>query len=163
VSQGPDAPARIRKRVIDMGEKGPAYGTGPASYLAAGERAGITQLVDDFYRIMDDLPEAQRIRRMYPRDLTESRDKLARFLCGWMNGPALYAEKYGRIQIPIAHEHLPIGADEREAWLCCMELAIEEQDYAPDFQQYLLTQLRVPAQRIFETSRDPLERPAGER
>lgn len=143
---------------VDMDDTAPTYGTGPASYLAAGERAGITQLVDDFYRIMDKLPEAQRIRRMHPRDLTESRDKLARFLCGWMNGPALYAEKYGRIQIPIAHKHLAIGADERESWLRCMEIAIEEQDYAPDFQQYLLAQLRVPAQRIVEISRDSLDR-----
>lgn len=144
-----------------MSETQPSYGTGPASYRAAGEQAGITQLVDAFYRIMDELPEAERIRRMHPRDLTESRDKLARFLCGWMNGPSLYAEKYGRIQIPIAHKHLPIGPDEREAWLRCMELAIQEQGYEPDFQRYLLAQLRVPAQRIVETSRDPLQSREG--
>lgn len=144
-----------------MTEAEPAYGKGPASYLAAGEQAGITGLVDAFYRIMDELPTAQRIRRMHPRDLTESADKLTRFLCGWMNGPSLYAEKYGRIQIPMAHKHLPIGPDEREAWLQCMELAIEEQGYEPEFQQYLLAQLRIPAQRIVETSRDPLEPTQG--
>lgn len=134
----------------------PRYGEGDASYRAAGERAGITRLVDAFYRIMDELPEARIIRRMHARDLTESRDKLTRFLCGWMNGPSLYAEKYGPIRIPSAHAHLRIGPRERDAWLLCMELAIAEQGYAPDFARYLLRELRVPAERVRETSRDPL-------
>ena len=60
---------------------GPRYGEGDTSYRAAGERAGITCLVDAFYRIMDELPEAQIIRRMHARDLTLSRDKLALSFC----------------------------------------------------------------------------------
>lgn len=134
----------------------PEYGVGDASYRAAGERSGITELVDVFYRIMDELPEAQIIRRMHPKDLGESRDKLARFLCGWLNGPKLYAEKYGPMKIPAAHAHLRVGEAEREAWLRCMERAIAEQDYAPEFAAYLLRELRVPAQRVLEVSRDPL-------
>lgn len=134
----------------------PRYGEGDASYRAAGEQAGITRLVDAFYRIMDELPEAAIIRRMHARDLTESRDKLTRFLCGWMNGPSLFAEKYGPIRIPSAHAHLRIGPRERDAWLRCMELAIAEQGYAPDFASYLLRELRVPAERVRETSRDPI-------
>ena len=132
------------------------YGVGDASYRAAGEQAGITKLVDAFYRIMDEWPEAAAIRRMHPSDLTESRDKLARFLCGWTNGPKLYSQKYGPIKIPPAHAHLRVGAAEREAWLACMERALAEQDYADEFRAYLLRELRVPAQRIFEVSRDPL-------
>lgn len=135
----------------------PRYGVGDASYRAAGERQGITKLVDAFYRVMDELPEAQDIRRMHPRDLDESRDKLTRFLCGWLNGPKLYSEKYGPIKIPAAHAHLRVGPDEREAWLRCMELAIAEQEYEPEFAAYLLRELRVPAERIVQVSRDPLE------
>ena len=135
----------------------PTYGVGDASYRAAGERAGITKLVDAFYRIMDELPEAQTIRRMHPKDLEESRDKLTRFLCGWMNGPKLFSEKYGPIRIPMAHKHLRVGPEEREAWLKCMERAIAEQDYAPDFAAYLLRELRVPANRIVQVSRGPTD------
>lgn len=133
-----------------------AYGAGDASYRAAGGRDGLTRLVDAFYRIMETLPEAQRIRNMHPRDLAESRDKLTRFLCGWLNGPKLYSEKYGAIKLPVAHEHLRIGADERDAWLRCMELALAEQDYAPDFKHYLLRELNVPAERIRVRSRNPI-------
>lgn len=134
----------------------PRYGEGDSSYRAAGERAGITRLVDAFYRLMDTLPEAQIIRRMHARDLSEARDKLTLFLCGWMNGPSLYSAKYGPIRIPSAHEHLRIGPRERDAWLRCMELAIAEQGYAPDFAAYLLRELRVPAERVLQTSRDPI-------
>lgn len=106
---------------------------------------------------MDELPEAATIRRMHPSDLIESRDKLARFLCGWMNGPKRYNEKYGPIKIPAAHAHLRVGPEEREAWLLCMQRALAEQDYTPEFRSYLLRELRVPAERIVKVSRDPLE------
>jgi hemoglobin len=132
------------------------FGVGDASYRAAGERTGIANLVDAFYRIMDEHPQAQSIRRMHPRDLAESRDKLMRFLCGWLNGPPLFAEKYGSIKLPSAHAHLRVGPDERDAWLTCMEGAISEQDYAPEFGAYLLRELTKPAQRILTTSRDPV-------
>lgn len=135
---------------------GTRYGEGDASYRAAGQQAGLTRLVDAFYRIMDELPEARGIRRMHPRDLTEARDKLTRFLCGWLNGPRLYSEKYGPIHIPRSHAHLRIGPRERDAWLRCMELAIAEQGWAPDFAAYLLRALAVPAERIRQTSRDPI-------
>lgn len=124
------------------------YGTLDASFQAAGGIAGIEQLVNDFYDIMDVIPEARTIRAMHPADLAESRDKLARFLCAWLGGPRRYAEKYGSIHIPGAHQHLAIGDAERDAWLLCMEQAIARQPYAPAFAGYLLRQLRVPAERV---------------
>ena len=62
----------------------PPYGHEDTSLRAAGGVAGIERLVDDFYRLMDELPEAARIRRMHPRDPDVARDKLARFPCGWL-------------------------------------------------------------------------------
>lgn len=147
----------VRGLGISAASSGPRYGEGDTSYRAAGERAGITRLVDAFYRFMDELPEARGIRRMHARDLAVSRDKLTLFLCGWMNGPSLFTEKYGPIRIPSAHAHLRIGPLERDAWLRCMELAIAEQGYAEEFASYLLRELRVPAERVLQTSRDPLE------
>ena len=123
------------------------YGTGDASFQAAGGTPGLRQLVDDFYDAMDTIPEAVRIRRMHPEDLTVSRDKLARFLSGWLNGPNTFRPKYGPIHIPRAHHHLPIGEAEMEAWLRCMNIALEKQPYEAAFKNYLLQQLRIPAER----------------
>ena len=133
----------------------PLYGFSDTSFQTAGGEAGIRRLVDDFYRFMDELPEAKTIRAMHKTDLTESRDKLTLFLCGWMGGPRRYNEKYGSINIPRDHAHLAIGAAERDAWLLCMERAIALQPYPTDFANYLLTQLRIPAERIFAVSKKP--------
>jgi len=137
--------------------QGPKYGDGDTSFQAAGGESGTTRLVDDFYRIMDEEPFAAAVRRMHPADLAISRDKLARFLCGWLGGPKRYAEKYGPIRIPAAHGHLRIGRDDRNAWLACMREAIARQPYTPEFGRYLLEQLAVPADRVLAASRDPLE------
>lgn len=133
----------------------PLYGFSDTSFQAAGGIDGIRQLVDDFYLEMDALPEAVIIRKMHKIDLSESRDKLTLFLCGWMGGPGLYHEKYGSINIPRDHAHLPIGETERDAWLLCMERAIAKQNYSPEFSTYLLAQLKIPAERIFATSKKP--------
>lgn len=124
------------------------YGVGDASYKAAGELAGLTQLVDSFYDFMDTLPEARGIRAMHRPELSESRQKLTYFLSGWLGGPRLYAEHFGSINIPGAHRHLAVSETERDAWLLCMEKAIALQPYEHTFKQYLLKQLNVPAERI---------------
>lgn len=124
------------------------YGHEDASYRAAGELTGITQLVNDFYDVMSTLPEAENILRMHPSDLSESRQKLIYFLSGWLGGPKLYAEHYGGINIPLAHQHLHIDSDERDAWLTCMQKAIDQQNYSTSFRAYLIKQLTIPAERI---------------
>lgn len=124
------------------------FGEQDASFRAAGGQAGLVELVDRFYEVMNELPSAARIRGMHPLDLTVSRDKLVLFLCGWLGGPRLFQAKYGEIQIPRAHAHLEVGEEGRDAWLECMALALEKVDYEAAFKRYLLKELRVPAERI---------------
>ena len=142
-----------------MADESRPFGSGDASFRAAGGEDGIRRLVADFYARMDALPEARRIREMHPSDLTRSADKLARFLCGWLGGPKRYQEKYGPISIPGVHRHLPIEAAERDAWLACMGEAIDRQPYSDAFKTYLLEQLGVPAERIRQACAEP-RRPA---
>jgi len=124
------------------------FGDGDATHQALGGVDAIRRLVEVFYREMDTLPEAARIRALHPSDLTVSIDKLALFLSGWTGGPKLYSEKYGPIKIPIFHQHLPVDEPERDAWLLCMERALDELGYAEDIKSYLLKELFVPAERI---------------
>lgn len=70
------------------------YGTGDASYRAAGESHGIDRLVRRFYEYMDALPEARVIRAMHAPDLTLVREKLAVFLCAWLGGPNEYRARF---------------------------------------------------------------------
>ncbi len=97
---------------------------------------------------MDSLPEAEKIRSMHKSDLSDLRKRLTYFLCGWLGGPRLYSENFGSISIPGVHQHLSIGREEEEAWILCMQKAVDDQDYEPDFKVYLIKQLRVPAERV---------------
>ena len=117
-------------------------------YQAAGELAGITRLVDEFYVNMDILPEAETIRHMHPDDLTESRKKLTYFLCGWLGGPKQFQQHYGPISIPGFHKKFPIGYEERDAWLLCMQRALAAQPYSNELKDYLLAALSIPAERV---------------
>jgi hemoglobin len=123
------------------------YGQGEASFNAAGGFEGIKKLVDAFYDAMETLPQARHIRSMHKPDLIKSRDKLTRFLTGWLGGPKLFSEKYGPIRIPVAHRHLAIGPAERDAWLACMQIAVNSQPYDQPFREYLMNQLYIPAER----------------
>lgn len=133
---------------METADEKPLYGVDDASFRAAGGEDGLQRLVNRFYDLMASLPEAHTIRAMHPADLTAARDKLWRFLCGWLNGPKRYQEKYGPISIPRAHAHLEIGTTDRDAWLACMRQALDEQPYADDFKAYLLYQLAQPAERV---------------
>ena len=131
-----------------MAESERSYGDGDATHQALGGVERIRRLVELFYDEMDTLPEAETIRRLHPSDLEISIDKLARFLSGWTGGPKLYSEKYGPIKIPVFHQHLPVGEAERDAWLLCMERALDRMGYVDDLKAYMLRELFVPAERI---------------
>lgn len=123
------------------------YGQGDATFQSVGGEASIRQLVDHFYDIMASTPAYRRIYDWHPHD-DVARDKLARFLCGWMGGPRRYQEKFGPISIPGAHRHLAISSVERDLWLGCMGEALERQGYPQELRQYLLEQFRIPAEAI---------------
>ena len=125
-----------------------SYGTGDASFQAAGGEDGLRQLVDTFFDCMGNDERFATIYALHPEDKTVSRDKLARFLCGWLGGPKLYNEKYGAIGIPKVHAHLAIATAERDQWLTCMTESVAEQPFAPGFKKYLMEQLFVPAEAV---------------
>lgn len=126
------------------------YGVADNTFQAAGGQPGVTQLVGHFYDIMSSEQEYLGIWNLHPKGNVESRDRLARFLCAWMGGPRLYKEKYGPISIPGVHAHLTIGEYERDQWLACMHKALLIMDYDQALVDYLIRQLAVPAERIFQ-------------
>ena len=95
-------------------------------YELLGAADGVRTLVERFYRLMDTLPEAARIRALHPSDLGGSTDKLYKFLSGWLGGPALYVQEYGHPMLRARHLPFPIETEDRDAWLLCMARALDE-------------------------------------
>lgn len=135
-----------------------SFGDADTSFQAAGGEAGLRKLVDDFYDTMAANSDYHELLHMHPADLAESRDKLARFLCGWLGGPKRYREKYGAISIPAAHQHLDIAKRHEQQWLNCMTEAIDAQAYSADFKTYLKVQLAVPAAAVLRRANRARER-----
>lgn len=106
-------------------------------YDVVGGDSGVRRLVDRFYELMDELPEAYGVRKLHPQDLSGSRDKLTWFLSGWLGGPQHYVERFGQPFLRARHLPFAIGAEERDQWLMCMRQALEEQVCADVFRDKL--------------------------
>ena len=106
-------------------------------YDVVGGDAGVRRLVDRFYDLMDELPEAYAIRKLHPEDLSGSRDKLYWFLSGWLGGPQHYVERFGHPFLRARHSPFSIGATERDQWLMCMRQAVDEQIHPGPFRDKL--------------------------
>jgi len=99
----------------------------PTPYELLGGETAVRALVNRFYQLMDDLPEACDVRRMHAEDLGGSAEKLFLFLSGWLGGPNLYVERFGPPFLRARHLPFSIGSAERDQWMLCMRQAIAEQ------------------------------------
>jgi hemoglobin len=109
----------------------------PTVYAALGGADGIHRLVDRFYELMDELPEAYAARRIHPESLAGANESLFEFLSGWFGGPNLYIEKKGHPRLRRRHLPYAIGPTERDEWMLCMRTALAEQVADQDLRERL--------------------------
>jgi len=95
-------------------------------YELMGGAATILSLVDRFYFYMDTLPEAEGIRKMHAESLSNAKDKLFKFLSGWLGGPDLFVQEFGHPMLRRRHFPFKIAQSERDQWMLCMNKAIAE-------------------------------------
>ena len=98
----------------------------PPPFARLGGEAGVRALVDRFYDLMELEPQFSGLRALHPQDLAGSRDKLFWFLCGWLGGPNHYIERFGHPMLRARHMPYTIGLAERDQWMACMMLALQE-------------------------------------
>lgn len=96
-------------------------------YATLGGEAAVRALVERFYALMDQLPQARALRALHPADLGPSKERLFLFLSGWLGGPQLYAERFGPPRLRGAHMAFPIDEGGRDAWMDCMTQTLQEQ------------------------------------
>lgn len=108
-------------------------------HLVGGQSA-VDRIVEAFYRRMDTLPEARKIRALHPPDLRDTQTVLRKYLAEWLGGPALYSQERGHPRLRMRHQTFPIGAPERDAWMLCMRGALEEVVDSEPLRETLLQQ-----------------------
>ncbi len=116
--------------------------TGPSQetqtpYERLGGEAVLRQLVERFYELMNTLPEARPIRKLHAADLGGAKDKLFKFLSGWLGGPDLFVQEYGHPRLRARHFPFPIGVEERDQWMLCMDKALDETPMEGDLREAL--------------------------
>ncbi len=109
---------------------------------------GIRELVDAFYAVMDELPEAAEIRAMHADDLAPVRKKLTNYLIGWMGGPPVYLAVHGTVCLTDPHARFHIGPRQRDQWLRCMDMALERVGASEALKSMLATPLRHIADTV---------------
>lgn len=63
---------------------------------------------------------------LFPKDLTESKEKQVAFFVQFFGGPALYSEKYGQPFLRYLHRKVKIGQPERDTWMALLMESLRE-------------------------------------
>lgn len=129
-----------------------------APYALLGGEDTLRRLVHRFYELMDTLPETWGIRQMHPDDLSGSEEKLFMFLSGWLGGPPLYERAKGHPRLRARHLPFTITSAERDQWLLCMQIALDEQ--LPDHP--LRPRLWAAIEGLADHMRNQADHPAAE-
>jgi len=84
------------------------------------------KLVARFYQ---EVAEDEVLRPLYPEeDLGPAEVRLRMFLEQYWGGPRTYSEQRGHPRLRMRHAPFTIGPIERDAWLRCMRIAVDEVD-----------------------------------
>lgn len=111
-----------------------------------GGEAAVRQLVEDFYDLVETLPEGETLRQLHLRGhgLTHVREEQFNFLAGFLGGRRYYQEKHGHMDLRRMHAHVPIAVQDAEDWLTCMDKALEKNGLAgPDIERLRATFRRI--------------------
>lgn len=92
-----------------------------------GGEDGIRALVETFYDIIEQDPEAAALHNLHLQGhgLAHSRQEQFNFLCGFFGGPQYYVMKHRHSRLKEIHEHVAIGPEMRDLWLACMQKAVD--------------------------------------
>ncbi|MEZ5793240.1 group II truncated hemoglobin [Albidovulum sp.] len=91
-----------------------------------GGEVPLRHLVEDFYDLIETLPEGESLRKLHLRGhgLAHVREEQFNFLSGFLGGRRYYEEKHGHMDVRRMHAHVPISVQDAEDWLFCMDHAL---------------------------------------
>ncbi|MDC3417196.1 globin [Aquibacillus salsiterrae] len=120
-------------------------------YEQIGGHEKIKELVDAFYNRVAKHPDLAPI---FPDDLSETARKQTQFLTQFFGGPPLYMEEHGHPMLRRRHLDFPITPTRKDAWVSCMEAAIDQVDIAEPYRSVILERLTLTAQHMMNTPDD---------
>ena len=93
-------------------------------YEAVGGEETFHRIVARFYA---EVAKDELLRPLYPGvDLGPAEEKLRLFLMQYWGGPHTYSDQRGHPRLRMRHAPFVIGPMQRDAWLRCMKIAVDE-------------------------------------
>jgi hemoglobin len=112
-------------------------------YTDVGGAPVFEKLVARFYQ---EVAQDEVLRPLYPEeDLGPAEVRLRMFLEQYWGGPRTYSEQRGHPRLRMRHNPFKVGPIERDAWLRCMRIAVDEADLDDAHRAQLWEYLRMAA------------------
>jgi hemoglobin len=124
-------------------------GTPQSFYEAVGGEETFRRIVGRFYA---EVAKDEVLRPLYPEeDLGPAEERLRLFLIQYWGGPLTYSDQRGHPRLRMRHAPFTIGPIERDAWLRCMRVAVDEERLAEPARAQLWEYLEMAANSMLNS------------
>ncbi|EFM11767.1 globin [Paenibacillus curdlanolyticus YK9] len=117
-------------------------------YEAVGEEQGVRRIVEAFYPRVQANP---LIGPLFPANIVPVMERQILFLTQFFGGPQLYSDQYGHPMMRARHLPFPITPERAQAWLGCMNEALEEIGMPVELRSIVIERLSGPAHHFVNT------------
>ena len=118
-------------------------------YEQVGGEETFRRLARRFY---EGVAQDPLLRPMYPEeDLGPAEERLRLFLIQYWGGPRTYSDTRGHPRLRMRHAPFKVGPAERDAWLRCMRIAVDEADLGDEHREQLWQYLEMAAQSMMNS------------
>lgn len=114
-------------------------------YEEIGGENTVLRLVEAFYGHVSKHPV---LIPLFPDDFKTIQMKQKRFLTQFLGGPPLYTEEFGHPMMRARHLRFPIGPQQRDAWLECMDQAMTDIELAEPWREFIFQRLTMTANHM---------------
>ena len=112
-------------------------------YAEVGGAPVFAKIVARFY---EEVARDEVLRPLYPEeDLGPAEERLRMFLEQYWGGPRTYSDQRGHPRLRMRHAPFRIGPIERDAWLRCMRITVDEADLDDEHRAQLWQYLQYAA------------------
>lgn len=118
-------------------------------YEAVGGEATFRQIIGRFYQ---EVAADEVLRPLYPEeDLGAAEERLRLFLMQYWGGPHTYSDERGHPRLRMRHAPFKIGPIERDAWLRCMRIAVDEANLEEPYRRQIWEYFEMAANSMMNS------------
>lgn len=121
---------------------------GQTIYQQLGESAGLRSIIETFYGKVVQEP---LLAPLFPEDIQPVIERQHQFLTQFFGGPTLYSDLHGHPMMRARHMRFPVTNERADAWLACMNAALQESGVEDELREFVITRLRGPAYHFVNT------------